>query len=40
MVAGLEHIFKGISLSKKTLFLLRKKAQAIEPKLSIPGSEV
>lgn len=38
--AGLEHIFKGVSLSKKTLFLLRKKAQAIEPKIFVPDIEV
>ena len=36
VVADLEHI----SLSKKVLFLLRKKAQAAETKLSIPGIEV
>lgn len=40
VVTGLEHIFKDVPLSKKILFLLRKKAQGIEPKLSIPSSEV
>lgn len=37
VVAGLKHIFKDVPLSKKILFLLRKKAQGIEPKLSIPA---